>query len=175
MVPLMILTDLTTYHRKNLKEQDALSIARSCQKHLSKLRSMGYATGAVVEDDRSIVTVTTPQGRRFEIAVREISCAEEIEQNTTFGTIMRDLEAAGRLPPVSADDAEPEPREAVVTGKAARIFAQREPTGAKIDGEYVYRNYAVSYDGRTWETLTPSERLSWDDKARRLVKSSGLA
>ena len=180
MVPLMILTDLTTYHRKNLKEQDALSIARSCQKHLSKLRSMGYATGAVVDDDRSIVTVTTPQGRRFEVAVREISCDEEIEQGMIFpaptnrpARALAEIEAA-RLPPVSAADVAPEPRKPLLTGKAARIFTQREqPDDPKIDGEYVYRNYFVSFDGRTWEDLTPEERLDCDDRARRLVAASG--
>lgn len=180
MVPLMmILTDMGERHRKNLKEQDALSIARSCQKHLSKLRSMGYTAGAMVEDDRSIVTVTTPQGRRFEIAVREISCDEEIEQGMIFpaptnrpARVLAEIEAA-RLPPVSAADAAPTPAKPLLTGKAARVFAQREqPDDPKIDGEYVYRNYYVNFDGRTWEDLTPEERLDCDDRARRLVAAS---
>lgn len=178
----MNLPDLATHNRKNLKVQDALSIARSCQKHLSHLASMGYAAGAVVEGDRSIVTVTTPQGRRFEIAVREITCAEEIEKSTAFGVAMKVIQATRDLPPISAGPIEGPVAEiafkarngqtAELTGKAQRILAAQAAMGkVEIDGEYVYRNYAVSHDGRTWDTLTAEERLSWDDRARRLAAS----
>ena len=175
----MNLPDLATHNRRNLKEQDALSIARSCQKHLSHLASMGYAAGALLEGDRAVVSVTTPQGRRFEVAVREISCDEEIDQGRIFmAPTNRPARALAErnlrnLPPVSADDCAPAPPKPVLTGKAARIFTLREqPDDPKIDGEYVYRNYFVT-DGRSWDDLSPEERLDCDDRARRLVAASG--
>ena len=191
----MILTDLPTFNQKRLKKQDTLSIARSVYKHLARMASMGYVRGAVVEGDRALVVVTT-QGRRFEIAVREISCDEEIDQANAFSAARKVIDPKN-LPPVNCPPRDPDmqafanevakvrgapihlpdhaPREAVVTGKAARIFAHREPLDAVIDGEYVYRNYAVNYDGRTWDDLSKGERLSWDDKARRLVEQSAEA
>lgn len=178
----MNLPDLATHNRKNLKVQDALSIARSCQKHLSHLASMGYAAGAQVEGERAVVIVTTPQGRRFEVAVREIGITEEIEKSTAFGVAMKVIQATRDLPPISAGPIEGPVAEiayktrngqtAELTGKAQRILAaQAAIAKTEIDGEYVYRNYAVSHDGRTWETLTAEERLSWDDRARRLAAS----
>lgn len=142
--------------------QNALSIARSCQKHLSHLTSMGYAAGAALDQDAAgRFTVTTPYGDRFEVRVREITPDEEIAQAKV-------VVAAKNLPPVSA----PEPRVATATGKAARIFAHREdPSDPAINGEYVYRNYACNFDGRTWSELTPAEQASFNDRAAALVRA----
>ncbi|USN15925.1 hypothetical protein PAPPERLAPAPP_01830 [Brevundimonas phage vB_BpoS-Papperlapapp] len=184
----MILTDLAQHNQKRLKKHDVMSIARSVKKHLSRLTSMGYTAGAVSEGERGIVKVTTPQGRRFEIAVREISCDEEIMQAQAYCAALDDLDPKN-LPPVSGPAPEgviqtlaaeargcpiktwvSEPQPAVITGKATRVLERRSSlAGLNIDGEYVYRNYAVNYDGRTWDDLSPSERLSWDDQAALLV------
>ncbi|UTC29144.1 hypothetical protein BAMBUS_00610 [Brevundimonas phage vB_BpoS-Bambus] len=184
----MILTDLAQHNQKRLKKHDVMSIARSVKKHLSRLTSMGYVAGAVAAGERGIVTVTT-QGRRFEVAVREISCDEEIDQANAFNAARKALDPEN-LPPVAGPAPEgviqtlaaearhgcpiktwvSAPPPGVITGKASRVLEARSTlAGLNIDGEYVYRNYAVNYDGRTWDDLTPSERLSWDDQAALLV------
>lgn len=184
----MILTDLAQHNKKRLKKHDVMSIARSVKSGLSRLASIGYVRAALREGERGIVVVTTPEGRRYEVAVREISCEEEIIQANAIDAARKALDPKN-LPPVSGPAPEGDiqtlaaeargcpikawvspPQPGVITGKAAPVLGARSSAvELQIDGEYVYRNYAVAFDGRTWDDLMPSEQLSWEDKARRLV------
>lgn len=185
----MILTDLAQHNKKRLKQHDVMSIARSVKSGLSRLASIGYVRGALLEGERGVVVVTTPEGRRYEVAVREISCDEEIEQAGTYVTARHDLAVAhlADLPPVTAEPAHFDSalaakaaelrgcpvKKTMITGKAARVLeAHAAALKDKIDGEYVYRNYAVNYDGRTWGDLMPSEQQAWEDKARQLLEGA---
>lgn len=71
---------LTPMKGTNGKVQDLWSIARSIQKHCKRVASMGYSHPPVTHEVGASFRITTAQGRRFEVVVREVSCEEEIEQ-----------------------------------------------------------------------------------------------
>jgi hypothetical protein len=71
----------------NGKVQDLWSIARSIQKHCKRILSMGYShpPTKAPETGDPVFRITTPQGRRFEVIVREVSVEEEIESALGHG------------------------------------------------------------------------------------------
>lgn len=66
-----------------------MKLARSIQKACARLKTLGYSTGALRAGDAAYFNVTTPQGRYYEVIVREVPVDEQIENNNKSSESVR--------------------------------------------------------------------------------------
>lgn len=67
-----------------------MKLARSLAKACTRLKSLGYATGALRVGEAAYFNVTTAQGRYFEVIVREVPVDEQLANNHKSSAIVRE-------------------------------------------------------------------------------------
>ncbi|UTC28099.1 hypothetical protein GURKE_00670 [Brevundimonas phage vB_BpoS-Gurke] len=131
-----------------------MKLARSMAKACARLKSLGYATGALRVGEAAYFNVTTAQGRYFEVIVREVPDDEQIaNMNKSYPDIRAGYAELGAIDFTDVQSREKPPQKASMELRerlaAARATVKPQPTELlrSATATALQANAHLSHDG----------------------------